>query len=347
MANRSSSVSCNDSRNRRRRGSSCASRRRWKRWGQLTGGIAHDFNNILTVILANADALQEEESLDAGLTVRLEQIAQGVARASGLTRQLLAFSRKQPLSPQRTDINDLVADTGKLLRRALGEQIEIESVLADGLWTVNIDRAQLETALVNLCVNARDAMPDGGKLLIETRKRHARRGLCRAQSRRRRRRLRDACRHRHRQRHAAGRAGQGVRAVLHHQGGRQGNRPRPQHGLWLHQAVQRPHHDLQRGRPRNHVQALSAAQRRRAGRSGVAAEPPMPRGTERILVVEDDPQVRASVVQQLQSLGYAVSEAADGTAGLASFEAAAQPYDLLLTDVVMPGPLNGKAWPTR
>ena len=136
--------------------------------GQLTGGIAHDFNNILTVILANADALQEEESLDAAVAGRLDQIAQAVERASGLTRQLLAFSRKQPLSPKRTDINGLVTTTGKLLRRALGEQVEIESALADGLWAVNIDRAQLETALVNLCINARDAMPGGGKLTIET-----------------------------------------------------------------------------------------------------------------------------------------------------------------------------------
>src|SRR5471032_309695 len=137
--------------------------------GQLTGGIAHDFNNILTVILANADALQEEEDLDPGLVTRLEQIAQAVQRASGLTRQLLAFSRKQPLHPQPTDINKLVATTGRLLRRALGEPIEIDSVFADDLWRVNIDRAQLETALVNLCVNARDAMPEGGRLLIETR----------------------------------------------------------------------------------------------------------------------------------------------------------------------------------
>ncbi len=127
--------------------------------GQLTGGIAHDFNNILFVILANTDALLEDETFTPGVTDRLSQIDKAVERASGLTRQLLAFSRKQPLRPTQTDLNDLVTDTGKLLRRSLGAQIEIEAVLADDLCTVNVDRSQLETALVNLCINARDAMP--------------------------------------------------------------------------------------------------------------------------------------------------------------------------------------------
>src|SRR5471030_1894011 len=136
--------------------------------GQLTGGIAHDFNNILFVILANTDALLEEENFSPDVAERLGQIDKAVQRASDLTRQLLAFSRKQPLRPQQTDLNDLVNETGTLLRRALGAQIEIEAVLAENLSVVSVDRSQFETALVNLCINARDAMPGGGRLLIET-----------------------------------------------------------------------------------------------------------------------------------------------------------------------------------
>src|SRR3954451_421208 len=135
--------------------------------GQLTGGIAHDFNNILMVILANADALQEESG-DAAMAGRFERISQAVERAAGLTRQLLAFSRKQPLDPKRTDVNRLVAGVGALLGRTLGDHIDIKSVFAAPVWMATVDRAQLEVALINLCVNARDAMPKGGQLLIET-----------------------------------------------------------------------------------------------------------------------------------------------------------------------------------
>ncbi|MCX7365744.1 MAG: hypothetical protein NTV97_28510 [Alphaproteobacteria bacterium] len=136
--------------------------------GQLTGGIAHDFNNVLTVIMDNAEGLAETSAADPEAMKRLGRITDSAQRAEELTRQMLAFSRKQPLRPRPTNINDLMASTGKMLRRTLGAQIEIDSVLADDLWTVDIDRAQLETALVNLCLNARDAMPAGGRLLIET-----------------------------------------------------------------------------------------------------------------------------------------------------------------------------------
>ena len=313
--------------------------------GQLTGGIAHDFNNILTVILGNADALQEEESLDAAVAGRLDQIAQAVERASDLTRQLLAFSRKQPLSPKRTDINGLVTTTGKLLRRALGEQVEIESVLADGLWAVNVDRAQLETALVNLCINARDAMPGGGKLTIETAQRHARRGLSSPHSP-------DV---------AAGRlcvlsitdTGTGIppemlakvfEPFFTTKGIGKGTGLGPQHGLRLHQAIRtatsRIDSEVGRGTTFKLYLPRSVGEKEEAA---VCQQPPIPGGRERILVVEDDAQVRASVVRQLQRLGYAVSQAPDGAVGVAAFEAATQPYDLLLTDVIMPGPLNGKA----
>jgi PAS domain S-box-containing protein len=311
--------------------------------GQLTGGIAHDFNNILTVILANADALQEEENLDASVANRLDQIGQAVERASGLTRQLLAFSRKQPLNPKHTDINDLVTTTGKLLRRALGEQIEIEAVLADDLWNVNIDRAQLETALVNLCINARDAMPRGGRLLIETR--NVTLGEAEVAQNP------DVAAGDYAML-SIGDTGTGIppevlakvfEPFFTTKGVGKGT------GLGLSMVYgfikQSSGHitvDSEVGRgtsfklylPRSVGAQEEAAVRQR---------PVIARGSERILVVEDDSRVRASVVRLLQGWGYAVSEAADGAAGVAAMEAAAEPCDLLLTDVVMPGPLNGKA----
>ncbi len=310
--------------------------------GQLTGGIAHDFNNVLFIILANTDALQEEEGLSAAVAERLGQIAKAVGRASALTHQLLAFSRKQPLRPQPTDLNDLVSDVGKLLRRALGEQIEIESILAENLGVANVDRALLETALLNLCINARDAMPDGGRLLIET---------CNVT-------LDDE--------YVASNpdAAVGVHAMIAVTDNGTGIPPEALQkvfepffttkevgkgtGLGLSMVygfIKQSH---------GHIKIYSEVG---VGTSiklylpccDQAAEPlsnprsaSLPRGTERILVVEDEPQVRGIVVQQLQDLGYTVTEAPDAVAGVAAFESTTQPYDLMLTDVVMPGQLNGK-----
>ena len=326
--------------------------------GQLTGGIAHDFNNILMVIIANAEALAEKDALDADTRKGLDRISDSAQRAEDLTRQMLAFSRKQPLRARPTNVNDLVADTGKLLRRTLGGQIEIDSILPDDVWTVDIDRAQLETSLVNLCLNARDAMPDGGRVLIET---------------------------------------QNVTIDAAHEAAPEATFGGVPPGAFVQITVSDTGRgilpaDLDRifepffttkasgkgsglglsmvygfiRQSNGHIAVTSDIDRgttfrlwlpRFAGplpEAGARAATPAVGGTERILVVEDNPQVRASVVGQLRSLGYAVSEADDGTAGIAAFEAAAQPYDLLLTDVVMPGPINGKAladavagrWPT-
>jgi len=276
------------------------------------------------------------------VVARLDQIGQAVQRAADLTRRLLTFSRKQTLSPKRTDINTLVAGTGQLLRRTLGEHIEIQSVLADDLWATSVDRAELESALVNLCVNARDAMPDGGKLLIETRNVT----------------LDDDYVARNPD------AATGDYAMLAITDTGNGMPPHvlakvfepffttkgvgKGTGLGLSMVygfiMQSNGHikiesEVGRGTsfklylPRN-----EGPQEERAVRQTCA----LPGGTERILVVEDDAQVLSNVVQQLQSLGYVVVQAPDGTAGVASCEAAPQPYDLLLTDVMMPGPLNGK-----
>jgi len=136
--------------------------------GQLTGGIAHDFNNILTVITGSIEILADAVAHSPELAAISRMIDEAAGRGSDLTRQLLAFARKQPLQPQSTDVNQLILDTIKLLRPTLGESIEIETTLEEEPWPAMIDSSQLGTALINLAVNARDAMPRGGKLLLET-----------------------------------------------------------------------------------------------------------------------------------------------------------------------------------
>ena len=313
--------------------------------GQLTGGVAHDFNNILMVIMANVDSLEEDEQLvDLRLRNRVGRIAEATQRAADLTRQLLAFSRKQALQPRRTDINELVAATGKLLRRTLGEQVEIRSSLAADLWPAEVDRAQLESALINLSINARDAMPGGGRLLVETRNTTLDEDYV-AQTP-------DV---------AVGDyvmiavtdTGKGMTAdvldkvfepffTTKESGKGTGLGLSMVYGF----VKQSNGHVRIYSEPGRGTTVKLFLPRSDPAGEAVAAQPTrpaMPRGSERILVVEDDPQVRAVVVSQLQGLGYAAAEAPDGEAGLAALEAAALPFDLLLTDVIMPGAMNGKA----
>ncbi|CAN5388370.1 hypothetical protein BH10PSE6_BH10PSE6_07370 [soil metagenome] len=141
--------------------------------GQLTGGVAHDFNNLLTVIIGNLESMQR--AIAPGGTLDPDRLARsvdyamrGAERAASLTHRLLAFSRRQPLDPKTVDVGRLVTGMSELLRRSLGEQVAIETVLAGGLWRVLVDPNQLEVSILNLAVNARDAMPNGGKLTIET-----------------------------------------------------------------------------------------------------------------------------------------------------------------------------------
>src|SRR5262245_56562973 len=140
--------------------------------GQLTGGVAHDFNNLLTVIIGNLESAQRHmpsSGADAGHLGRsVGNAMRGAQRAASLTQRLLAFSRRQPLEPKPVDLSRLVSGMSDLLRRALGEQIAVETVLAGSPWRVYVDPNQLEVSILNLAVNARDAMPDGGRLTIET-----------------------------------------------------------------------------------------------------------------------------------------------------------------------------------
>jgi signal transduction histidine kinase/CheY-like chemotaxis protein len=141
--------------------------------GRLTGGLAHDFNNLMTIVTGSLDLLNRRLAPDDQRLKKLvDNAMEGARRASTLTRQLLAFARRQPLEPKPTDLNKLVSEVSALLRGTLGETIAIETVLGGGLWLANIDAHQLERAIVNLALNSRDAMPGGGRLTIETANAH-------------------------------------------------------------------------------------------------------------------------------------------------------------------------------
>jgi signal transduction histidine kinase/CheY-like chemotaxis protein len=137
--------------------------------GRLTAGIAHDFNNLLTVVIGNLESAQRRSlSTDMSLLRALDNAMRGAQRAALLTERLLAFARRKPLEPRLLDVNALVSGMSDLLQRTLGESIDVRTTLAADLWSVEADRTELEAAIINLAVNARDAMPLGGKLLIET-----------------------------------------------------------------------------------------------------------------------------------------------------------------------------------
>ena len=141
--------------------------------GQLTAGIAHDFNNLLTIVIGNLDTarrrIEQGHAADAGrLAKPVDTAAEGARRAAGLTQKLLAFARQQPLKPTQLDLNKAVANMSDVLTRTVGEAVKIETVLAAGLWPAFADPGHVDNAIVNLVVNARDAMPDGGHITIET-----------------------------------------------------------------------------------------------------------------------------------------------------------------------------------
>ncbi len=141
--------------------------------GQLTGGIAHDFNNMLAIIIGGLNLVQRRLARgERDVQKFVDAAMDGATRAANLTHRLLAFSRQQPLQPEPLSANDLVSELSELLRRSIGEAVALETVLAGGLWKTTVDPSQLENAILNLAVNARDAMPDGGKLTIETANTH-------------------------------------------------------------------------------------------------------------------------------------------------------------------------------
>ncbi len=137
--------------------------------GRLAGGIAHDFNNILGVVIGQSSLVLGQAEIEPSVRNRVKEIFDAASRAAGLTRQLLAFSRKQVLQPAVLNLNGVILEVEGMIRRLIGEDIEVKTVLAPDLTNVNADRVQIEQVIINLCVNARDAMPAGGQITIETR----------------------------------------------------------------------------------------------------------------------------------------------------------------------------------
>ncbi|MEO5669902.1 MAG: ATP-binding protein [Ramlibacter sp.] len=306
--------------------------------GQLTGGIAHDFNNLLTVILGNSELLREQLSpANPSLAALADMSVTAAERGADLTQRLLAFARKQPLAPQAVDAAQLVAGMEPLLRRTLGEHIEIRFAPAAGLWPALVDPVQLESALLNLCLNARDAMVGGGSLTIAT----ANTNLSEDEVRQR------------------GDVQPGSYVMLSVSD--TGTGIAPEHlshvfepffttkgtgkgsglGLAMIYGFVR-----QSG---GHVSVDSEAGHGTAVRLYLpralqAATQPQPAvcdaqtvgGTERVLLVEDDELVRRYAYDQLVALGYEVRQAHGGAQGLEMFSRDIG-IDLLFTDVVMPG----------
>ncbi|MCW5752284.1 MAG: response regulator [Alphaproteobacteria bacterium] len=310
--------------------------------GQLTGGIAHDFNNLLTVILGNSEMLARALDGEARLKALAELSVKAAERGAGLTAQLLAFARRQPLDPRAVDLNQRIAEMDPLLRRALGEHVEIELVRGAGLWRALVDPGQFENALLNLCLNARDAMPGGGRLTIETANAHI-----------------DAA---YAARQTELEPGQYVMVAVSDTGsgmdaatierafepffstkGADGGS-----GLGLSMVYgfvkQSRGHVRLYSEPGHGTTVRLYLPRADADAEPAAERPPErseQQGHERILLVEDDELVREHVHQQLESLGYVVVAVGNGAAALEVLERG-DSFDLLFTDVVMPGGLSGR-----
>ena len=308
--------------------------------GQLTGGIAHDFNNILTVITGTieilADAVKDEPQL-AAITRMIDEAA---SRGADLTQHLLAFARKQPLEPKETDVNMLIIDTAKLLQRTLGEHVEIESVFEDESCPAIVDPNQLATAILNLALNARDAMPGGGKLIIETGSVVLDENYAR---------MHNDVRPGRYAMIAVSDTGTGIPAAIldkvfnpffTSKGPGKGT------GLGLSMVygfVKQSAGHIMIYSEEGHGTTIKMYLPPATG-AFLAAEPGhalrVEGGDETILVVEDDALVRNYVLTQLHSLGYVTLDAGNATEALAIVNAG-RPFDLLFTDVIMPG-LNGR-----
>ena len=305
--------------------------------GRLAGGIAHDFNNLLTAIIGYSSLLYDRLAGDEPALQQVLEIKTAGERAASLTQQLLAFSRRQVLQPKVLDLNAIVADFDRMLRRLVGERIKVAVDCEPALWQVRADPGEIGRAIMNLSLNARDAMPDGGTLTIETANVTLTEadapdpGACAGP-------LRDDGRARHRGWNGRGGAGAYLRAVFHDERDRQRNRPGPRHRAGNCRAKRR-RHPLRvatgRGNDLHHLPAGSRRAVDQGARpAGGLAE--APRGSEVILLVEDEETVRKLATKILETSGYVVLEARNGREGLALCEAHQGPIDLLLSDVVMP-----------
>jgi signal transduction histidine kinase/ActR/RegA family two-component response regulator len=307
--------------------------------GRLAGGLAHDINNYLAAIRAQCELVQRKPQPPERVVEKMSLVIGSVTRASTLIGRLLAFSRRQPINPEVVQLNQVVLGLEKMVRQHLGERIELSQHLAPDLWNVKMDPAQIEQIVVNLVVNARDAMPSGGRLIVETTNVS----------------FDDSAREGRpvttpgdyvllsvsdtgmgippeiqdkifepffTTKEGAGNSGLGlatIYGIVKQNGGNVWAYSEPGKGTTFRVYL-----------PRSAEPLPAGAHETRTPRTVVG-------GTERILLVEDNAEVRESTVGLLESVGYAVTAAPDGAQALAILERAPGPFDLLITDVVMPG----------
>ncbi len=311
--------------------------------GQLAGGVAHDFNNILSVIMLQNEMLVSRNDLSSEVQEALGEIRVAAERAAKLTRQLLLFSRRQVMQPRLLDLNEVVAGLLKMLQRLIGEDLQIHLILHPAPLVTNADPAMLEQVLLNLAVNARDAMPAGGRLVVQTSAK-----------------VLDEDSARERDEAAPGPyvcltvsdTGSGIPPDV---------MPRifepffttkgPGKGTGLGLAtvfgIVKQHHgwidvESEPGQGTKFHVFFPAAKEPMAEASSTLAPSKPRRGTETILLVEDDQAVRAATRSTLKSHGYHVWEATDGPEALALWASHRREIRLLLTDLVMPGGLSGQ-----
>jgi PAS domain S-box-containing protein len=315
--------------------------------GRLTGGVAHDFNNLLTIIVGNLETLQRRMKSSRSDVRDFERLVDGATRgaqrAVSLTQRLLAFSRQQPLDPKPVEINRLVTGMSDLLRRSIGEQISVETVLAGGLWRASVDANQLEIAILNLAVNSRDAMPNGGRLTIETANALLDEGYAAEQS--------EVV------------PGQYVMLAITDNGIGMSSETRAKAfdpffttkdvghgtGLGLSQVygfVKQSGGHLKIYSELGEGTTVRIYLPRLYAEEAAAPEEPIAKVVhgnedETILVVEDDDDVRAHTCATLRELGYHVLEAPNGKIALEKLDRQPQ-IRLLFTDVGLPGGMNGR-----
>ncbi|MFZ0193961.1 MAG: ATP-binding protein [Pseudolabrys sp.] len=313
--------------------------------GQLTGGVAHDFNNLLTIIIGNL-GIAKRGVVESRAERALNNALVGAERAAQLTQRLLAFSRRQPLNPRVLDVNKLIVSISDLLVRTLGENIELESIGGAGLWKVEADASELESTLLNLALNARDAMPEGGKLTIETSNAYLDEGYC--------------------QQHAGVAPGQYILIAVTDNGGGMSAETidrafepfftTKEAGKGTGLGLSQVYGFMKQSE--GHVKIYSESgegttiklylPRRDGNEAAHSADEPV--GSERgraetILIVEDDDGVRQYASEILRDLNYQIIEAKDSATALRLLDADKK-FDLLLTDVVLPGK-NGRELATE
>ena len=321
--------------------------------GLLAGGIAHDFNNLMTIVIGNLDSVERRLARSqlegaAAISRPITAALQGARRAASLTQRLLAFSRQQVLAPQQVDLNRLVGGLSDMLTRTVGETIAIETIQGSGLWPTFVDASQLENAIINLVVNARDAMPKGGQITIETANAFLDEAYCRQ----------------------FGDVTPGQYVLLSVTDTGTGISPEnlnrvfepffttkdapARTGLGLamiHGFVKqskghlRIYSELGHGTTAKiYLPRMDGAARIESAPPGVrelSAQTPRARPGEVVLVVEDDDDVRNSTIALLEDLGYSALAARDGAEALAQLRKGGR-IDILFTDVVLPRGMNGR-----